>query len=309
MSKKQTILLIGGTGFIGRNIIDSMLKDLSFANTQIVVVSRHEAVVKEKNIIYKEGSYGDIEFMDKLFLEWKFEKVFHLASTTIPVSSNINIIDDLQTNLLVTINLLEVMRKHDCKFILYMSSGGAVYGENKPSPISENEICFPISSYGVVKLSIENYLRLYQKQFGINYLILRISNPFGEFHVSEKQGVINIAVRRAVKGLPLEIWGDGNQAKDYIYISDLTMIVLKLINKNILNQTINIGSGNSFQLNFILNEINKVLPLKINYVESLPTDVRDFCLDITLLQSLIDFEVTNFNTAINNTIAWEKSQI
>jgi len=309
MSKKQTILLIGGTGFIGSNIIDSMLKDLSFANTQIVVVSRHEAVVKEKNIIYKEGSYGDIEFMDKLFLEWKFEKVFHLASTTIPVSSNINIIDDLQTNLLVTINLLEVMRKHDCKFILYMSSGGAVYGENKPSPISENEICFPISSYGVVKLSIENYLRLYQKQFGINYLILRISNPFGEFHVSEKQGIINIAIRRAVKGLPLEIWGDGNQAKDYIYISDLTMIVLKLINKNILNQTINIGSGTSFQLNFILNEINKVLPLKINYVESLPTDVRDFCLDITLLQSLIDFEVTNFNTAINNTIAWEKSQI
>jgi UDP-glucose 4-epimerase len=136
-----------------------------------------------------------------------------------------------------------------------LSSGGAVYGEKLLDKISENEICDPVSSYGVVKLTIENYLRLYQKQYGINYLILRVSNPFGKFHASEKQGIVNIAIRRALKIKIIEVWGDGKQSKDYIFVDDLIQIIFKLLKLKVANKTINVGSGETQQLNGILDTI------------------------------------------------------
>jgi UDP-glucose 4-epimerase len=304
---KKNILLLGGTGFIGKNIIQHFKNNGIFSNYQIIVLSRKLQDKKEEDVIYEIGDYGNKEILEKLFVKWAFAKVFHLASSSVPISSNNNILADLNDNLIATIGLLEVMRKNKCLYIMYLSSGGAVYGDKNVSAISENELCSPISSYGIVKLTIENYLKVYQKLYGINYLILRISNPFGAFHESEIQGVVNIAIRRAIKGELLEVWGNGSQSKDYIFMDDLIQIIIKLIENNILNKTINVGSGKSYQLNAILGEIKLILPeFKINYIESKPTDIKDFCLDISLLKSLIDFEFTEFDEAIRKTIMYEK---
>jgi UDP-glucose 4-epimerase len=214
---------------------------------------------------------------------------------------------DINGNLIATIGLLDIMKDFFCKNILYLSSGGAVYGDKNLQLISEKEICYPLSSYGVVKLTIENYIRLYQKQYGINYLILRVSNPFGKFHTSEKQGIINIAVRRALKGEILEIWGDGSQSKDYLFVDDLVNIIFNLLQNKCTNMTINVGSGKSFRLNDILDTIKRYLPgLEVNYLDSKLTDVKDFCLDISLMKSLVNSEFTEFEEAIVKTILWEK---
>lgn len=308
MQIKENILLLGGNGFIGKNIIEHFKNNDAFSNYQIVVLSRKLQVKKKEGVIYEIGDYGSKEILDALFSKWRFAKVFHLASSSVPISSNTNILDDLNGNLIATIGLLEVMRNHKCTYIMYLSSGGAVYGTKNIHAISEKELCSPISSYGIVKLTIENYLKVYQKLYGINYLILRISNPFGAFHESEIQGVINIAIRRAIKGELLEVWGNGNQSKDYIFMDDLILIIIKLIENNILNKTINVGSGKSHPLNAILGEIKLILPeFKINYIASKPTDIKDFCLDISLLKSLIDFEFTAFEEAIRKTIVYEKN--
>jgi UDP-glucose 4-epimerase len=308
MQIKKNILLLGGNGFIGKNIIAHFKNNDAFSNYRIVVLSRKIQVKKEEGVIYEIGDYGNKEILDALFSKWRFAKVFHLASSSVPISSNNNILDDLNGNLIATIGLLEVMRNHNCTYIMYLSSGGAVYGTKNIHAISEKELCSPISSYGIVKLTIENYLKVYQKLYGINYLILRISNPFGAFHESEIQGVINIAIRRAIKGQLLEVWGNGSQSKDYIFMDDLIRIIIKLVENNILNKTINVGSGKSHPLNAILGEIKLILPeFKINYIESKPTDIKDFCLDISLLKSLIDFEFTAFEEAIRKTIMYEKS--
>lgn len=308
MQIKENILLLGGNGFIGKNIIEHFKNNDAFSNYQIVVLSRKLQVKKKEGVIYEIGDYGSKEILDALFSKWRFAKVFHLASSSVPISSNTNILDDLNGNLIATIGLLEVMRNHKCTYIMYLSSGGAVYGTKNIHAISEKELCSPISSYGIVKLTIENYLKVYQKLYGINYLILRISNPFGAFHESEIQGVINIAIRRAIKGELLEVWGNGNQSKDYIFMDDLIQIIIKLIENNILNKTINVGSGKSYQLNAILGEIKLILPeFKINYIASKPADIKDFCLDISLLKSLIDFEFTAFEEAIRKTIVYEKN--
>lgn len=310
MQIKQNILLLGGTGFIGKNIIDYFVKNDKFSNFQLIVLTRSPQSIINENVIYEIGDYSNSEILTSLFSKWQFTKVFHLASSSVPVLSNKNILEDINGNLVSTISLLNVMRDFGCNFILYLSSGGAVYGKKNQHLISENETCSPISSYGIVKLTVENYLKLYEKHYGINYLVLRISNPFGAFHMSEIQGVINIAIRRAVKEQSLEIWGDGKQSKDYIFIDDLVDIIFKLVENKVLNKIINVGSGKTYKLNTILERIKTNLPkFQINYVESKPTDIKDFCLDITLLKSLINFEFTDFDIAIERTIAWEKQKI
>lgn len=304
MEAKETILLLGGTGFIGRNIIDYVLKNEEYSNYKIVVLSRNFQRETFASIAYVTGDYGDKNVLMRLFSKWNFTKVIHCATSTTPLSSGNNILNDINGNLIATIGLLDVMKENGCSNILYLSSGGAVYGEKHLNTISENEVCDPISSYGVVKLTIENYLRLYQKQYGINYLILRVSNPFGKFHVSEKQGIINIAIRRALREEAIEVWGDGSQSKDYIFVDDMVKIIFSLLKEKVVNKTINVGSGEIHELNMILSTIKIYLPsLEVNYVASKVTDVKDFCLDISLMQSLINFEFTEFEEAIRKTIA------
>lgn len=307
MQVNETILLLGGTGFIGRNIIDYVLTHEDFSNYKIVVLSRDFQRDIVAPIEYVTGDYADKNVLMSLFSKWNFTKVFHCATSTTPLSSGSNILSDINGNLIATICLLDVMKEYSCNYILYLSSGGAVYGEKHLSAISENEMCDPVSSYGVVKLTIENYLRLYQKQYGIEYLILRVSNPFGKYHASEKQGVINIAIRRALRGETIEVWGDGTQSKDYLFIDDLVKIIFLILKKGIVNSTINVGSGETCRLNNILGAIKIHLPtLEIEYMESKSTDVKDFCLDISLLQSLINYEFTEFEEAIEKTVSWEK---
>jgi UDP-glucose 4-epimerase len=311
MRIKEPVLLIGGSGFIGSNILDfSNLNDDLLKRYKFVVLSRGFEVYLNESAFYVTGDYSDKNILINLFAKWNFKKVIHCASSTTPFSSKNNILSDINGNLIATIGLLDVMKDFNCNTIIYLSSGGAVYGDKYTKNISEVEICEPLSSYGVVKLTIENYLRFYQKQFGINYLILRVSNPFGKFHNSENQGVINIAIRRVLRGQTIEVWGDGNQTKDYIFADDLVKIIFLLLKSNYLNKIINVGSGQKYQLNGILDTIKGYLPkIEVKYVDSNSIDVKDFCLDISLLKSLIEIEFTEFEDAIEKTISWEKNKL
>jgi len=306
---KETVLLLGGTGFIGRNILDFVINNEEYSNYKFIILSRKFKKETNDSIASFSGDYADKDLLISLFSKWNFTKVFHCATSTTPLSSDNNILCDIKGNLMATIGLLDVMKDFGCTSIMYLSSGGAVYGEKHLNMISEDEICEPVSSYGVVKLTIENYLRLYQKQFGISYLILRVSNPFGQFHVSEKQGVINIAIRRALRNDSIEVWGDGKQSKDYIFVDDLVKIIFHLLEQGVKNKIINIGSGETYELNKILETIKNYLPnLETNFIASKATDVKDFCLDISLMKSLINFEFTPFEKAIEKTILWEKKK-
>lgn len=308
---KEVVLLLGGNGFIGKNVIDFIIANQEISlKYKLVVLSRSgdEGVID--NIDYVRGDYGDKCVLIELFSKWNFTRVFHFATSTTPLSSGNNVLSDINGNLLATIGLLEIMREFGCRSIMYLSSGGAVYGEKQLNKISENEVCDPVSSYGVVKLTIENYIRLYKRQYDIDYLILRVSNPFGKFHASEKQGVINIAIRRALRGEAVEIWGDGEQSKDYIYVDDLVGIIFQLLEQNVVNRTINVGSGKSYRLNLILETVKLFLPnLRVNYVDSKTTDVKDFYLDISLMNSLGIFKFTEFKKAIEQTILFEREQL
>ena len=303
-------LVVGGSGFLGLNWL-AYLQQHGVDSEVVVFAHEKPAGVEFPSFVtFVEGDYADAVALDDLFSTYQFDRVFHFASSIIPAISSENIRQDIESNLLPTIGLMEMMKKHQVSKLLYLSTGGAVYGNVNQEKVPEEYPCKPISSYGIIKLAVEHYIELYAKLYQIDYLILRLSNPFGEFHRSPKQGVINIAVRRALQGEVMTVWGDGSQAKDYIYAADIGKAIDGLIKAGVKNETINVGSGESLSLNEIIKRIQTKLPaFQVEYKEAKLTDVQQICLDTAKLASKINWEITSFDQALDATIAYEKARL
>lgn len=303
-------LVVGGSGFLGLNWLAYLQQH--GADTEVVVFAREkpEGITFPSFVTFVEGDYADVQALDDLFRIHHFDRVFHFASSIIPAISSENIRQDIESNLLPTIGLMEMMKKHQVSKLLYLSTGGAVYGNVTEEKVKEDYPCKPISSYGIIKLAVEHYIELYAKLYQIDYLILRLSNPFGELHRSPKQGVINIAVRKALRGEVMTVWGDGSQAKDYIYAADIGRAIDGLIKAEVKNETINVGSGESLSLNEIIKRIQAKLPtFQVEYKDAKLTDVQQICLDTSKLSSQIHWEITSFDQALEATIAYEKARL
>ncbi len=241
---------------------------------------------------------------------YPIDEVFHFISTSVPATSNVNIKDDVKSNLLSTLMLLELMREFNIPKIIYLSSGGTVYGEHHEIKYQEDYLSTPNNSYGVLKLTIENYIKLYQKLFGVNYLIFRVSNPFGMFHQSKVNGLINIAIRKTMNNEPIQIWGDGTSTKDYIFASDLARVFWQLKELNCYNDVINIGSGQMYSINDIVGYIKMLLPqTKWVYQDEKIFDTRNAEFNIDKLKSKTNFSNTQIVQAIESTYYWEKNKL
>ena len=250
------------------------------------------------------GDFSDNLLIDNIFKEEKIDMVIHSISTTVPATS-FNAKYDVESNLIPTIGLLDCMIKHNVYDIAYISSGGAIYG-NGVNKHKESDDVFPVSSYGVVKLSIEKYLMQYSQLYGLKPLILRLSNPYGKFHYSMKQGVVNVALASAVNHQVFSIWGDGNSSKDYIFIEDFVNIMFQLIADKVNNSVVNVASGQLLSVNQIIDAVRTLnQTFKCEYKESSKLDVSNFALDNAKLRSLIgDYAFTSFKDGLEKTYKW-----
>ena len=308
---KKNILMLGGFGFISTNIlkyIDNHCKELY----DVIIFdckSKHPRGIVSQCVsgIYA-GDFSDENCLNKIFSENKIDMVFHLLSSTVPATSA-NAQYDVESNLIPTLKLLGIMEKYGVKNILYMSSGGAIYGDYLEKVHNEDDAVYPKSSYGIVKLAIEKYLLSYSELYGFNSLILRLSNPYGPFHYNVRQGVVNIAIRKALAGETLQIWGSGNGIKDYIYIEDVSDIIMKLVKEGIQTGVYNIASGRTLSVNEIVEAIKRIIPsFKYEYKEAFDVDVQNFELDITKLRKKLGgYKMTSFEEALNKTIEWQKT--
>ena len=306
------ILVVGGAGFLGFNLLDYVQQHVLDGAPEMVVLSQMipESSIQFPDVLFVEGDYSDVNTLTHLFESHRFTHVFHFASSIIPALSTQNIQRDIETNLLPTIGLMEVMKKFACTNLLYLSSGGAVYGNELPTHKTEWQACQPISSYGIIKLAVEHYIRLYANLYQINYLILRLSNPFGLHHRSTTQGVINIAIRKALRRESLVVWGDGSQAKDYLFAADISRAIMDLFKARVSNQTLNIGSGQTMSLLEIIALVKTKVPhFQVEFMEAMPTDVQQVSLDITALREHIPFELTPITEAFEKTFAYEQAVI
>jgi UDP-glucose 4-epimerase len=305
---KQTILLLGAYGFIGSNILEYINNNLIDYYNVIVfdMQSKHMDGLKFPCVkVSYEGSFNDSILLEKIFKNHRIDYVIHSISTTVPITS-FNARYDIESNLIPTVELMNIMLKYDVKNIIYISSGGAVYGDEKKDHC-ETDVVYPISSYGVIKLSIEKYMMQYSKLYGLKPLILRLSNPYGKYHYSKKQGLCNVAVNCAVNHNEFIVYGDGTAKKDYIYVGDFVEILFKLISLKVSREIINIGSCQLYSVNEILQNICTYVPdFKWKYQDSSKYDVKNFNLNTDKLYGYIgDYNFMNLSDGIQMIIDWE----
>ena len=234
--------------------------------------------------------------------------VYHLVSTTLPKTSNDNPAYDIETNVIGTLHLLEQAKKNRLHKIIFISSGGTVYGIPQEVPIKEIHPTNPICSYGIGKLTIEKYLHLYHFLYGLDYCVLRLSNPYGERQrVSGMQGAVAVFLNKALKNETIDIWGDGSIIRDYIYIEDAMDALVKVISYRGTERLFNIGGGQGLSLKDIIASLEVLLGRTVKYrnMPARPFDVPANVLDISKARDELKWEPrTTFSEGLRRTYVW-----
>ena len=291
MKQKKKVLILGGGGFIGSHIAEALLDEYSIRIFDKKNFSHKNITPLRGDIDIVEGDFNNITDVEPALKG--IDYIFHLVCSTIPATSNTNCTYDIETNVISTLKLLSCL-KHTprCK-IIFISSGGTVYGNTPSVPISEQENNYPLCSYGITKLMIEKYLYLYRHLYGLDYYIIRLSNPYGErqdWHNS--QGLIMTFLYNICKGRPIEIWGDGSIVRDYIYIRDAMKCLAKILMYYGDTRIFNVGSGRGYSINEIVKKIGTITDKnpRIVYKTNRSCDVQTNILDSTLARQELDWE-------------------
>lgn len=299
---KKNILLIGGAGFIGTNLLKSFIKNNEYnifvLETPFANVSKLEHL--QKDITIFKGVLADYDLIQSILLDHNINIVFHLVSTLIPGSSYDDYKREFENIIFPTVRLMGLCAEKSIKFI-YFSSGGTIYGNNSHEKFVETDLREPISYYGLSKQIIEDSILFEHRRANLRYLIIRPSNPFGPGQsLNGVQGLIAVAIGKIMANEPLIIWGDGSSVRDYIYIDDLVEIMHELVHKDIENEVINVGSGIGYSINDVLLYLKNIAgeKLVVKYETSRSVDVSNVILDISKLQLFIDMNCTSLEEGI-----------
>ena len=278
------ITILGAAGFIGTNLAIRLSKN---DKDVITLVDRKEeffSTIKEmnlQNVRFKISSLNTT--MDFNILKEQ-DVVYHLVSTNVPTTSNKHISQDIQANVLFSSNLFEACVSHKVKKVVFLSSGGTVYGKESRCPLSENIPTNPISSYGVQKITIEKLLYLYYYMYGLDYRIIRLANPYGPYQrPNGVLGAVTTFTYKAIRDEQITVYGDGSVVRDFIYIDDAIDAILNIVNGENKHRVFNVGSGYGTSLKDILCAIENVLKCRLNveYKEGRAVDVPVNFLDIS----------------------------
>ena len=257
--KDKRILVLGGSGFIGQHLSRALINRGCFV--RCFALEKPEAV----NIL--GDSEGKIEWVTAEFNDTArirnsltdIDVVFHLISTTIPSTSNKNLKADLTDNILPTLSLLDEITRSDVKKIIFISSGGTVYGMPEVIPIPEDHKEYPVCGYGIHKLMIEKYLHLYNYLYNLDFNVVRLSNPYGAAQIADRpQGAIGNFLFHVLNNKPIEILGDGKVIRDYIYIEDAVEALFSVMLYSGNTRIFNIGSGEGHSLLDIIHIIEQI---------------------------------------------------
>ena len=277
-------VVVGASGFIGSHLVDGLLQ----YGYRVKALARHlPGLIGKAAQEHSELSFIPVDMADGLAIQQAFEGadvVFHLASGSLPQSSNRDPQADVQVNLVGALKLLEAARQAQVKRLVMVSSGGTVYGIPQQVPIPEDHPTDPLCSYGITKLAIEKYVALYRQLHGLDGLVLRLANPYGERQRLEaSQGVVPVFLGRALRFEPLQIWGDGSTVRDFLHISDVVSALLAACHYEGPERLFNIGSGTGLSLRDLVTLLEHELDrsLEVRYQEGrsfdVPTNV--LCID------------------------------
>lgn len=273
------ILITGGAGFIGSHLADALL-----AGGHAVRVLDNLSTGKRSNLALDdprleliEGDVADAALVARAMAGCK--AVAHLAAVASVQASVDEPVATHQSNFIGTLNVCEAMREHGVKRVIFASSA-AVYGQNgEGMAIDEDTPKSPLTPYAADKLASEHYLDFYRRQHGLEPAVFRFFNIFGprQDPSSPYSGVISIFTERAQAGLPITVFGDGEQTRDFVYVGDLVQVLVQALEAEWLEAgPVNVGLNRATSLKQLLAAIGEVLGEMptVNYAEARAGDIR-----------------------------------
>jgi len=297
-------LVLGGNGFIGSHVVDALVAAGHQTRVFDLRPGRfHEPVPR---VDYQYGDWEDLSTLDAAVTG--MDVVFHLIATTIPATSNRDVVYDVRSNVLNSLLLFQQCLERGVRKVVFASSGGSLYGIPRTNPIPETHPTDPLSSHGIVKLMIEKYLALFHRLYGLDYVIVRASNPYGERQDPwGRLGAITVFLGRLARGEPIEVWGDGSVIRDYIHVSDVAQAYVRLAEADLEAHVFNVGSGEGRSLNDILRLICEVSGQKpvVEYTPGRPFDAPANVLDIRRICRALNWQpMIPLRTGMERTWRW-----
>lgn len=280
----RRVLVTGGSGFIGGHLVGALLQTGAEVRNADFVQGRHV----HPRLSHWAGSFLDASFLREALVGT--DCVYHLAATNFPRESNRDPRRDAEENIIGSLRLLDEAVEAGVRRFVFCSSGGTVYGPARQVLIGEEHPTNPTSAYGVAKLAVEKYLRLYTVRERIQTLSVRVANPFGPHqNIRKAQGAVTTFCHRAILDEVIDVWGDGSVERDFVYIDDVVDGLVRAGSSPVSGAEINIGSGRATSLLAILAEIEAVLkrPVRRRFLDARSFDVPSNYLDISRARQLL----------------------
>jgi len=275
------ILVIGGNGFIGSNLV----KYLANQGNEVFSFDIVEPQKKESGVKYIQGDFFDDNVLAKVIKG--MDIIYHALSTVNPGNSNEKYMMGYGRDFIQTVKLFSMLQNTETKLV-FLSSGGTVYGNQAIQPIKEDATARPINHYGNVKLCIENTLRIFAIQAKSKMMIARISNPYGPGQDYNKGvGFIDAVIKKTLNNETIEVWGDGEVVRDYIYIDDVCKMLWAIANYEGEEHIFNVSSCTGTSQNEIIDIVKSINPnVKYEYKPGRSVDARKMILDNSLIKKV-----------------------
>jgi len=305
--KNKKILVTGGAGFIASHVVDRLIQK----RHKVVIVDNLSSGKKEN--LNPKAKFYKIDIRDpeisSIFRKEKPKVVFHYAAQIEARQSLEDPIWSAEVNILGSLNILENCRKLGVEKIIFASSGGEIYGSAAKIPTPESYLPSPLSPYGLSKLTIERYLALYKKLFGLSYITLRLGNVYGpRQNPYGEAGVIAIFANKMLIGEQVHVHGSGTQTKDYIFIEDVADATILSLEKG-HEGVFNIGTGKETSVLELFNKI-KILTNPSAKKKHVSLPLCSFprgCLDITKAKKILNwFPKYSLDEGLRKTVEWFK---
>lgn len=296
------VLILGGSGFLGANLADEFVKN---GDTVYSFDLAHKNV--NPKITYIDGDFFHYDFTSLID---GCDLIVHSICTISTNNSDETFMRGYSMDFVRGVDIFS-MCSIKKKKVIFLSSGGTVYGDTNIIPTSEDVPTRPISHYGVLKASLEDVARVFNRRYGKNILCVRISNPYGPGQDYKKGiGFIDAAIRKSLTNEEMFIYGDGNIYRDYIYIADLRKIFVCLAHHSFDYEILNIGSGVGTSQNEIIKLLSDLgYKLNVKYIEKRDYDVKKNILDNSLLKTIYKNDLVPIKDGIKLYIDYLKQHI
>jgi UDP-glucose 4-epimerase len=272
------VVVLGGTGFIGSAVTRKLVDD----GSEVTVVARRAPTGVDlppgARVLQRDAADPAIydEVLDGA------SAVVYAVGCLFPGESNADPLADIHGSLTPLIQLLEALRQRPEVPMVFLSSGGTVYGNPKTMPVTEDHPTDPTTSYGILKLAAEKYVGMYRELYGLEARVLRVANAYGPGQLTgREQGVVGAFLDRIVRGMPVTIFGTGRNVRDYIQIDDVAHAVVSALTAGGAH-TVNIGTGIGTSLLQIVQQLEGIAghPVEIDFRPSRGFDVDSIVLDV-----------------------------